>query len=139
MRISPDHFDRIAARLPEIGRDPASVRRRIEAMETLLERAFTIPGIGRKVGLDAIVGLVPVVGDVTTAAMGAWIIWESRNLGLSKLKLARMVGNLGLDTALGAIPFVGDVFDFAFRSNSRNLALLRRHLDRHHPGTATVG
>ena len=138
MRITPDQIDRMAAHIPQLGRDPAEIRRRVEAMEYLLERAFTIPGINRKVGMDALLGLVPVVGDIATAAMGAYIVWEARNLGMSKLKLLRMMGNLGFDTAIGAIPLVGDLFDFAFRSNSRNLAIIRRHLDKHHPATVTV-
>ncbi|WP_114951006.1 DUF4112 domain-containing protein [Sphingosinicella terrae] len=137
MAIDPDEFARAADRLP-IGRDPASVRRRIEAMEGLLERAFTVPGMNRRVGVDAILGLVPVVGDVVAAAMGAWLIWEARNLGMSKFQIARMTGNLAFDTALGAIPIVGDVFDFLFRSNSRNLRIMRRWLDKHHPETRTI-
>ncbi|SNS59318.1 DUF4112 domain-containing protein [Sphingopyxis indica] len=118
--------------------DPAALRKRVETLEFLLERSFTIPGINRPVGLDAIVGLVPVVGDVVTAAMGAYLIWEARNLGMPKWKLWRMMGNLGLDTALGAIPLVGDAFDLVFRSNSRNLKIIKRHLDKHHPGTITI-
>ncbi|MFC4293578.1 DUF4112 domain-containing protein [Novosphingobium tardum] len=121
-----------------VGRDPAAVRRRIEAMEQLLERAFTIPGTNRAVGLDAIAGLIPVAGDLVTAAMGAWIVWEARNLGMPKWQLWRMAGNVGFDTAIGAIPFVGDAFDFFFRSNSKNLAIVRKHLDRHHPSTGII-
>lgn len=116
-----------------VGRDPLAVRQRIEAMEALLERAFIVPGINRPIGLDAIVGLVPVVGDVVTAAMGAYIIWESKNLGVPKWKLWRMGGNLVFDSAVGAVPIAGDVFDFFFRSNTRNLRILKRHLDKHHP------
>lgn len=118
--------------------NPAALRKRIETLELLLERSFTIPGINRPVGLDAIVGLVPVVGDVVTAVMGAYIIWEARNLGMPKWKLWRMMGNLGVDTALGAIPLVGDAFDFLFRSNTRNLRIIRKHLDKHHPGTIVI-
>jgi hypothetical protein len=124
--------------LPGTGRDPASVRQRVEAMEKLLERSFVLPGINRPVGLDAIAGLVPVAGDVITAAMGAWLVWEARNLGMPRWQLWRMAANVGVDTALGAIPLVGDVFDFLFRSNTRNLRLIKRHLDRHHPATAVV-
>ena len=115
------------------GSDPAAVRQRVEAMERLLERSFTIPGINRHVGLDAVVGLVPVVGDLVAAAMGAYLIWEARNLGLPKWKLYRMAGNVAFDTAVGAIPLVGDAFDVLFRSNTRNLRMIRRHLDKHHP------
>ena len=121
-----------------IGRDPISVRRRVEAMEALLERAFIIPGTNRGVGLDAVVGLVPVVGDLIAAAMGAWLIWEAKNLGMSKFHLARMTGNVAFDTLIGAVPVVGDAFDLLFRSNSRNLRMIRRWLDKHHPETRTV-
>ena len=137
MPIDEKQFERIAGQLP-MGRDPASVRRRLEAVEGLLERAFTIPGINRQVGLDSILGLVPVLGDVITASMGAWLVWEARNLGMSKFQLLRMAGNVGVDTALGAIPFVGDAFDFFFRSNSRNLRIIKRYLDKHHPETMIV-
>lgn len=138
MRISQDQFDRLARQMPGMGRDPASVRARVEAMEAMLEGLITLPGTRRKVGLDSIIGLVPVLGDLVTAAMGAWIIWEARNLGMSKWQLARMTANLGFDTALGAIPFAGDLFDFVFRSNSRNLRIIRKHLDRHHPAGAVI-
>lgn len=121
-----------------VGRDPASVRRRVEAMERLLEGLVTIPGINRRVGLDTVLGLIPVAGDVVTAAMGLWMVWEARNLGMSKLALARMAGRVGMDTLIGAIPVVGDAADIFYRSNSRNLKAIRRHLDRHHPATAII-
>ena len=124
-------------RLP-VDRDPAAIRRRIEMMERLLERSFTVPGINRPVGLDFIIGLVPVVGDVLAAAMGSWIVWEARNLGMSKFQLARMAGNVGFDAMLGLVPFIGDAADFFFRSNTRNLRIIRKHLDKHHPGTVTL-
>lgn len=120
------------------GRDPASVRRRVEVMERLLERMFVVPGINRPVGLDALLGLVPVVGDLAATGLGAWLVWEARNLGMSKFQLARMAGNVGVDTLVGLIPFVGDAADFFFRSNTRNLKLIRRHLDKHHPATVTL-
>ncbi|MBB4641969.1 DUF4112 domain-containing protein [Rhizorhapis suberifaciens] len=138
MRISQEQLDELTRRMPGLGRDPASIRSRIEAMEALLEGVFTIPGTRRRVGLDSIIGLVPVVGDIATAAMGAWIIWEARNLGMSKFQLARMAANVGVDTALGAIPFVGDAFDLFFKSNSKNLRIIKRHLDKHHPGGVII-
>ncbi len=137
MPIDREDFDRTMNQLP-IGRDAASVRRRIEAMEALLERAFPLPGTNRRIGLDSIVGLVPVLGDVVTAAMGAWLIWEAKNLGMSRFHLARMTGNVAFDTAIGFVPLLGDVVDFVFRSNTRNLRIVKRWLDKHHPETRTI-
>jgi hypothetical protein len=138
MRINQQQFDAFAAQMPRMGKDPHSVRQRVEALEGVLERLFVVPGINRPVGLDSIVGLIPVVGDLATAAMGAYIVWEGKNLGLPKWKLARMAANVGFDTAIGAIPFVGDAFDFFWRSNTRNLKIIRKHLDKHHPQTVTI-
>jgi hypothetical protein len=121
-----------------MGSDPASVRRRIEKLEFLLERSLTIPGTSKAVGLDAIVGLVPVAGDVVAAGLGLYLVWEARNLGMSKFQLARMATNVGVDTLIGAVPFAGDVFDFVFRSNTRNLRIVRKHLDKHHPETQVI-
>ncbi|WP_036505291.1 DUF4112 domain-containing protein [Novosphingobium sp. AP12] len=121
-----------------LGNDPVSVRRRVEALERVLERAITVPGINRQVGLDSIVGLVPVAGDLIAAAMGMYLVWEARNLGMSKWQLARMTANVGFDTLVGAIPLAGDLFDFLFRSNSRNLKIIRKHLDKHHPHTRVI-
>lgn len=126
-------------RLPfPIGTDPASVRQRVEAMERVLERLFVIPGINKPVGLDVILDLVPVVGDVAAAALGAYIVWEARNLGMSKWQIAQMAGNVGFDWLLGLIPWIGAVPDFFFRSNTRNLKKIRRYLDKHHADTATL-
>ncbi len=121
-----------------LGTDAAAVRARIEAMEKVLERSFVVPGINQPVGLDFIIGLVPVLGDIVATAMGGWIVWEARNLGMSKWQLARMTANVGFDTMIGAIPLVGDAADFFFRSNSRNLRIIRKHLDKHHPSGATI-
>lgn len=138
MPVSQKQFDQIVRDMPGFGNDPASIRRRIEAMESLLEGLFVIPGTKYRVGLDSLVGLVPVVGDLATAAMGAWIVWEARNLGMSKWQVTRMAANVGVDTLIGAIPFAGDLFDFLYKSNTKNLRIIRRHLDRHHPATVTI-
>lgn len=138
MALSQEQFDRVVRDMPGFGRDPASIRRRVEAMEAILEGLFVIPGTNRRVGLDSLVGLIPVVGDIATAAMGAWIVWEARNLGMSKWQLTRMAANVGVDTLVGAIPFAGDIFDFLYKSNSKNLRIIRKHLDRHHPSTVTI-
>lgn len=127
----------IAMQLPT-GKDAASVRARVTAMEQLLERSLVIPGINMPIGLDVIVGLVPVLGEIITTAMGAYIIWEARNLGMSRWQQARMGANVLADTAIGAIPLVGDAADVLFRSNTRNLKIILRHLDKHHPETRVI-
>lgn len=132
-RLDPSLFDQLP-----LGRDIAAIRTRIETMERLLERSFTVPGINRPVGLDFLIGLVPVIGDGIAALLGSYIVWEARNLGMTKFQLARMMGNVGFDALLGLVPFVGDAADFFFRSNTRNLRIIRRHLDKHHPGSVTL-
>jgi len=134
----PRPYDAMLERLPGLGTDPQSVRRRVETMEHLLERLIVVPGINRPMGLDVILDAVPVVGDVIGAALGAWMIWEARNLGLSKWQMSRMAGNVGIDFLLGLIPWIGAIPDFLFRSNSRNLKIIQRHLDKHHPATVTI-
>ena len=134
---SPQRARPMPASLP-LGRDAASVRQRIEALEKALEHGFRVPGIGYEFGLDAVVGLIPVVGDFIGAALGAYLVWEARNIGVPKWKLWRMSGNVALDTAVGFIPVAGDALDFLFRSNSRNLKIVKRHLDKHHPETRVI-
>ena len=129
-------FDTHARRY--VARDAASARLRIDLLERILERALVIPGLNRGIGLDAVIGFVPVAGDIIAGAMGLYLVWEARNLGMPKRTIARMLWNVGVDTTLGAVPVVGDVFDLLFRSNTRNLRLLKRHLDRNHPGMATI-
>ena len=127
--------------LPSFGSDPGSVRQRVEAMEKLLEHLVVVPGIRRDVGLDVILDLVPVVGDIAAAAMGAYIVWEAKNLGMSKWQMARMSGNVGLNWLLGlfsVVPVVGVLPTMFFRSNTRNLKIIKRHLAKHHPAAATI-
>lgn len=121
-----------------LGTDPVSILRRVEMLEYVLERAIALPGIRRKIGLDAVIGLVPVAGDVIAGLLGMYLVWEARNLGMSKWQLARMTANVGFDTLLGAIPVAGDLFDFVFRSNSRNLRIIRKHIDKHHPHARVI-
>ena len=132
-KLDPAFLDRLP-----VGRDAAAVRARVEAMEHLLEGLVTLPGTNRRLGLDVILDLIPVAGETVAAAMGAWLAWEARNLGMSRWQVARMLGNVGVDWLLGLIPFVGAVPDFFFRSNTRNLRIIKAHLDRHHPETATL-
>jgi len=132
-----DNVRRMAGELP-LGADALSIRRRVEALEALLENTFTLPVINRRIGLDAIIGLLPGIGDAITAVMGLYLVWEARNLGLSKWQLTRMLGNVGFDSLVGAVPLAGDVFDLLYRSNTRNLKIIKRHLDKHHPATRVL-
>lgn len=136
MAVRPEKMAR--PKLPPMGRDPQEVRARMEALEHALERLVVIPGTNRGVGLDVILDMVPGIGPTIAAGLGAYIAWEARNLGMSKWQLSRMAGNIGVDWLLGLIPFVGAVPDFFFRSNTRNLRMLKRHLDKHHPGTVRI-
>jgi hypothetical protein len=104
---------------------------RIEALSRLMDSLFEIPGTNVRIGVDSIIGLVPVVGDLISQAISSYLIWEARQLGVSKFTIARMVGNTALDTLVGIIPFAGDAFDVMFRANMKNLALLKGHLERH--------
>ena len=131
-------FNQQKLQIPGLDTDPVSVRERVEAMERLLERLFVIPGTKQPVGLDAILDLVPVVGDIADAALGAYIVWEAKNLGMSKWQMARMTGNVGLNWLLGllsVIPVVGVIPTLLFRSNTYNLRIIKRHLAKHFPET----
>jgi uncharacterized membrane protein len=103
---------------------------RLEALAKLMDRAFVLPGTNVRFGLDAIIGLVPGVGDAISGLLSSYLILEARRLGVSKSVLARMMGNTLLDTTIGAIPLAGDIFDVMFRANLKNMALLRSHLER---------
>ena len=103
---------------------------RMQAVANLLDTAFVIPGTKQRVGIDAIVGLIPGLGDVLTTILSSYVIFEARNLGVSRVALARMVTNLGIHAAVGSIPIIGDMFDAFFRVNQRNMRIVRAHLER---------
>lgn len=103
---------------------------RLDALANLFDTAFVIPGTGIRFGLDALIGLVPGIGDAITAVMSLFIVNEARTLGAPRMLVVRMLGNVALDGIVGAVPLVGDAFDVAWRANRRNVALLRAHLDK---------
>jgi hypothetical protein len=105
----------------------ASAERRIGRVTNVLDELVTIPGTSTKIGVDPVIGLIPFVGDAVAALVGGWVILEASRFGVPRIVLGRMLINLAVDLAIGAIPFIGDIFDLAFRSNSKNLALFRRH------------
>lgn len=104
-----------------------AAERRIEAMSHVLDDLIKVPGTGRRVGLDPIVGLIPFIGDAVSALAGSYIIAEASRFQLPRVVLARMMVNLTVDLVIGVIPFVGDVFDFFSKSNAENLKLFRRY------------
>jgi hypothetical protein len=103
---------------------------RLDALATLLDTAFFIPGTNIRFGIDAMIGLIPGIGDAITTAMSLYIVHEARQLGAPRHLIARMLANVALDGVVGAVPFLGDAFDVMWRSNRRNMTLLRNHLDR---------
>ena len=103
--------------------------RRMEMVAKLLDNAFVIPGTNQRVGIDAIIGLIPGFGDVATTILSSYVIWEARNLGVSRFATWRMLSNLAIHASVGAIPVVGDVFDAFFRVNQRNMRIVRAHLE----------
>lgn len=101
---------------------------RLKKLETLLDRQFSIAGI--RFGVDSLIGLVPVLGDLVSGALGLYLINEAKRLGVGKFTLTRMYANWGIDVGVGALPIVGDLFDIAFKSNTKNVRLLISHLER---------
>ena len=100
---------------------------RLRRVARLLDSAIGIPGTRFRVGFDGLVGLIPGGGDALTALFALWIVYEARRLGLPGTKIARMLLNVGVDAAIGVVPVLGDLFDFAFKANLRNIAIIDRH------------
>jgi hypothetical protein len=109
---------------------PGPRLRELETLARLLDEQFRIPGTSIRFGLDALVGLVPGLGDIATALVSLYVVARARDLGAPAGVLALMVGNILIDMTVGAVPVLGDVFDIAFKANRRNLELLRRALER---------
>lgn len=109
---------------------PEASLQRLEQLAHLMDSAFVLPGINRRVGLDAVIGLVPVIGDIAGMAIASYIVYEAKRLGAPRWLVWRMMANVALDGAVGAVPLAGDLLDAAFKANRRNVALLRRHLER---------
>jgi hypothetical protein len=118
----------------ETSRRADETRARLDGLARLLDSAVRVPGTSIRFGADALLNLIPGVGTLTSKGMSAYLIWEARRLGVPMSTLLRMIGNVGVDFAISAVPVVGWVGDVFFRSNLRNMALLRDHLDRVHPG-----
>jgi hypothetical protein len=98
----------------------------------LLDSAFVIPGTSYRVGLDPILGLMPGLGDLVSPLFTIGVLWQARDLAIPRVVLLRMIFNVAIDSLLGAVPVVGDLFDFAWKANNKNLALLERHAQEEH-------
>jgi hypothetical protein len=103
----------------------------LEWIADLLDSRFVIPGTNVRFGLDGVIGLVPIAGDIISALISFYLISRASELGLSPWVKTRMVWNVALDTVVGAVPVLGDMFDVSFKSNRRNIALAKRYLAKH--------
>jgi hypothetical protein len=103
---------------------------RLRRVARLLDSAIQLPGTRFRFGLDPLIGLVPGIGDAIGAIFSTMIVFQAARLGAPKSTLVRMMANVAIDTLVGEIPLIGDLFDFGWKSNTRNIALLERHLDR---------
>lgn len=110
---------------------------RIRRIATLMDDSIRIPLIGRRIGLDGLVGLIPGVGDAVSGAVSVYLILEAARAGARKRALARMALNAGLDSLVGAIPVVGDLFDLAFKANLRNARIALAEIDQREARSAT--
>ena len=119
-----------AARPDVVWSDHEARLQRIRSLVRMMDEAFTIPGTNFKVGMDSLIGLLPVAGDLVSAAVALYIVREAAQLGAPKWLLARMTWNVGVDAAVGAVPVAGDLFDVAWKANRKNLRLLERWLEK---------
>jgi len=103
---------------------------RLDALAQLLDVAFIVPGTNIRYGIDGLIGLIPVIGDLITTAISLWLVREARALGAPWHVTARMLSNVALDGVVGMVPLAGDAFDVLFRANIRNMRLLRRWMDK---------
>ncbi len=104
-------------------------RRRLRRYAWFLDDSIPLPLIGRRVGVDAVIGLVPGVGDALGALLSSYVLVEAVRIGVSKAVFFRMVLNVLIETVVGAVPVLGDLFDAAFKANERNVDLLESYLD----------
>ena len=114
---------RAAERRP---RTQAEVEESLEQLSRWMDGLFRVPGTSWRFGLDAIVGLVPGVGDTLTTLVSFYVLAAGVRYRVPKVTLLRMAANVGVDYLLGAVPFLGDLFDFAWKSNQKNVELLRQ-------------
>ena len=117
------------------------VEERLDRLATALDSAFVVPLTGIRFGADALLGLVPVLGDLVGMGLSGYLILEARRLGAPPAMLTRMAGNVAFDTIVGSVPIAGSVFDVFYKANKRNMAILREHLSdlrSRHPRVVTT-
>jgi len=115
--------------MPHTGRHAPEALREVETLAWLLDNSIQVPGTGgRRLGLDALIGFVPVVGDLASAGIGLYVVWRGSRLGLPRVVVARMLANSAVDLIVGSIPVAGDAFDLWFKANTRNLRLMHRYV-----------
>ncbi len=119
-----------AADHPGSALDHAAELDRLDRLASLLDLRWRLPLLGWRFGLDAVIGLVPGLGDAAGGLLSAWLILQARRLGAPNRVLAMMAGNVVLDVALGSVPVLGDLLDIGLKANRRNARLLRRHFER---------
>jgi hypothetical protein len=116
-------------RLPRTESERSRSLGEVEMLAWLLDNSIPVPGTGRRFGIDALIGFVPVLGDMVSGGIGLFVVWRASRYGLPRIAVARMLANTVIDIAVGAIPILGDAFDLWFKANTRNLAIMRRHLE----------
>ena len=103
---------------------------RIDMLARVFDTAFAIPGTNFRFGIEAVVGLVPGIGDAAASALSCYLLYEAHRLEVPRHVFARMVANVAIEGVVGAVPFIGDMFDVGFRANRRNVKILREHFER---------
>jgi hypothetical protein len=129
-------FERVRFDFGQAGANPfANLTReqrlaRLDAIAKLLDVAFILPGTNIRYGIDGLIGLIPIVGDIITTAISLWLVREARALGAPWHITARMLANVAVDGVVGMVPLAGDAFDVMFRANVRNVKMLKRWMDK---------
>ncbi len=122
--------------LPPPRADRSRALMEVEGLAWLLDNSIPVPGTGgRRLGIDALLGLVPVFGDLVRRGLGLFVVWRGSRMGLPRVVVARMLANSAIDFVIGSIPLVGDAFDLWFKANTRNLGIIRRYVEQ--PDTST--
>ena len=124
------------ARLRSLSQSPTERLAALRKIARLLDSAFIVPGTSYRFGLDPILGFIPGLGDLVSPLFALGILWQARDLGIPRVVQLRMIFNCAIDALVGAAPIVGDLFDFAWKANDKNLALLETHAREHRAPSA---